>query len=86
MLIADARQGLTALDEQLLGWYAPTDQPVLVLLTKSDKLPRQQAQAALNATETTLSARYPAASAQLFSSVTGTGAGAAQRVIQGWLK
>src|SRR5215210_8631797 len=35
VLIADIRRSLGVLDEQLLHWYAPSGQPVLVLLTKS---------------------------------------------------
>jgi GTP-binding protein len=86
VLIADARRGLTPLDEQLLAWFAPSDKPVLVLLTKSDKLARHAAQSALAHTLKRLSARYPNAGAELFSSVTGTGITTVQRVIHGWLK
>jgi GTP-binding protein len=86
VVIADARHGLMALDEQLLGWYSPSGRPILVLLTKSDKLGRQHAQQALKATEASLAARYPAATALLFSAVDATGVGTAQRVIHGWLK
>lgn len=37
VLVLDSRRGLTALDEQLLGFARP-DVPLLALLTKSDKL------------------------------------------------
>src|ERR687892_1810729 len=43
VLIVDARHPLTPLDRQLLGWHAASGQPVLVLLTKADKLGREQA-------------------------------------------
>jgi GTP-binding protein len=86
VLIADARHPLSGLDEQLLGWYAPSEQPVLVLLTKSDKLGRQASATALNSAKAILASRYPAASAQLFSAVTGTGLRAAQALLHGWLK
>src|SRR5919201_5584788 len=46
VLIVDARHPLTPLDQQLLSWFAPSNQPVLVLLTKSNRLNRQQANAA----------------------------------------
>jgi GTP-binding protein len=84
--VADARHALSVLDEQLLSWYMPAGQPVLVLLTKSDKLGRQHAAKALRSAEALLATRYPSATAQLFSAVSGTGLQAAQRVLHGWLK
>jgi GTP-binding protein len=86
VLIVDARHPLTDLDQQLLGWYAPSGQPVLVLLTKADKLGREAAMAALKAAQALLASRYPAASAQLFSAVAGTGLRTAQTTVHGWLK
>lgn len=86
VLIADARHPLSVLDEQLLEWYAPSGQPVLVLLTKADKLGRQDAATALEAATKNLGRRFPAGTAQLFSAVNGTGLPAAQRVLHGWLK
>ena len=43
VVIMDVRHPLTPLDQQLLDWFAPTGKPVLVLLTKADKLTRQHA-------------------------------------------
>jgi GTP-binding protein len=86
VLIVDARHPVTLLDEQLLRWYAPAGQPVLVLLTKSDKLGRQGAIEALKSAEALLASRYPAATALLFSAVSGTGLRAAQGLLHGWLK
>lgn len=42
VLLLDIRRGLTELDRQLASWIAPTGRPVLVLLTKADKLPYGQ--------------------------------------------
>ncbi|NCZ83066.1 MAG: GTP-binding protein [Betaproteobacteria bacterium] len=53
VLISDARRGLTALDEDLLGWIAPHI-PVLMLLTKADKLTHQARLLALKAMRQTL--------------------------------
>jgi GTP-binding protein len=86
VVIVDARHPLTPLDQQLLGWFMPSNQPVLVLLTKSDKLNRQEQTAALRSSQALLESRFPNASAQLFSAVTGTGLRAAQAVVNGWLK
>ena len=48
VVIMDARHPLTELDEGMLDWFAPTGKPVHILLTKSDKLSRQQATLTLN--------------------------------------
>ena len=48
VLIMDARHPLTELDENMLDWFTPTGKPVHILLTKSDKLNRQQATLTLN--------------------------------------
>ncbi|MDA8415737.1 MAG: ribosome biogenesis GTP-binding protein YihA/YsxC [Betaproteobacteria bacterium] len=40
VLLMDIRHPLTVLDQQLLQWFAPRKRPVIVLLTKSDKLSR----------------------------------------------
>jgi GTP-binding protein len=86
VLISDARRGLTPLDRQLLDWYRPSCRPLLVLLTKSDKLGRQQAARTLKAVTVELASFYPGATTQLFSAVDGTGITAAQRVLYAWLK
>jgi GTP-binding protein len=40
VLTVDIRRGLTPLDRQLLHWLAPRGLPLIVLLTKADKLGR----------------------------------------------
>jgi GTP-binding protein len=42
VLLIDIRRGVTDLDLRLVDWIAPTGKPVLVLLTKADKLPYGQ--------------------------------------------
>jgi GTP-binding protein len=86
VLIADARRSLGFLDEQLLRWYAPSGQPILVLLTKSDKLKQAEAAKTLTNTAAFLASRFPAATAQLFSAISGTGLQAVQGMLHGWLK
>lgn len=86
IIIVDIRRGLTPLDWQMLDWLAPTNKAVHVLLTKADKLNRQQADAMLRQTETEL-ARHPGvATAQIFSGAGKTGVKQAQTVIARWLK
>lgn len=86
VLIVDARRTLTALDEQLIGWYAPSGLPLLVLLTKADKLSRKDAEIALKTARAQLGGLYPAAAAQLFSAVTGSGIRPALGVLSKWLR
>src|SRR5690606_38377558 len=43
VLIMDSGRPLTPLDRQMLDWFAPSGRPVHVLLTKSDKLTRNEA-------------------------------------------
>lgn len=86
IIIVDIRRGLTELDRQLLAWLAPSNKPVHVLLTKSDKLNRRDAEAMLRQTRAEL-ARHPgAATAQVFSGTDKTGVREAQAVIARWLK
>ena len=85
VVIVDARHPVTPLDEQLLGWHAPSGQPVLVLLTKSDKLGRQEALKSLKAAEVTLPKLHPKASVVLFSAVEGTGQRQAHGILDAWL-
>jgi GTP-binding protein len=85
VLIMDARHPATPLDMQLVQWYRESGKPLHVLLTKADKLTRQQAQQALRQTQEALARAYPSTSVQLFSGVTGAGVPAAQKILLGWL-
>lgn len=84
VVIMDARHPLTPLDEQLLDWFAPTGKPIHILLTKSDKLSRQQATLTLNRVKSRLAERFPFCSVQLFSSLKKTGVDETEAVIGGW--
>lgn len=84
VVIMDARHPLTELDEKMLDWFAPTGKPVHVLLTKSDKLSRQQATLTLNRVKSHLAEYFPHCSVQLFSSLKKIGADEAEAVIAGW--
>ena len=83
VIIMDARHPLTELDEQMLDWFTPTGKPVHVLLTKSDKLSRQQAILTLNRVKSHLAEHFPHCSAQLFSSLKKIGTDEAETVIAG---
>jgi GTP-binding protein len=77
VVIMDVRHPLTPLDQQLLDWFAPTGKPVLVLLTKADKLTRQEAAKQLQAVRSALNQ----CEVMLFSSVSGTGVEEARKFV-----
>jgi GTP-binding protein len=84
VVVMDARHPLTGLDIQLIHWFMPTGKPIHVLLTKADKLTRQQATTQLR--EVTKALRnVPSSSAQLFSAPSRQGAEEAEAVLRGWL-
>jgi GTP-binding protein len=84
VVIMDSRHPLTALDEAMLEWFAPTGKPVHILLSKSDKLSRQQATLTLSRVKSHLAEHFPQCSVQLFSSLKKLGMDEAEKVIAGW--
>jgi GTP-binding protein len=48
IIVMDIRHALTKLDEQMIEWFLPTKKSIHILLTKSDKLSRNQAQKEVN--------------------------------------
>lgn len=86
IIVADARHGITPLDHYLLDWLTPTGKPVHVLLTKADKLTRQQADAALKQAVADVADHPVESSVQLFSGLRKTGVREAQAVIAKRLK
>lgn len=77
-LVVDARRGVGEEDEGLIAWADPAERRVHVLLTKADKLTRNEARAALAAAERQLEGR---ATVQLLSSHSGAGVQEAQRAL-----
>ena len=69
VIVMDSRHPLTDLDQRMLGWFSPRQLPVRVLLTKSDKLTKNEAAATLSKIRSSLATEYPQASVQLFSSL-----------------
>lgn len=74
VIIMDARHPLTPLDRQMLDWFGVTGKPVRILLSKADKLSRQEQARLIRTVDAALAAQAGRVSAQLFSSVTGLGA------------
>lgn len=86
VLIMDVRHALTPLDQHLLEWFSPRGLPIHVLLTKSDKLSRAQAAAALRHFRGRIDELKLACSAQLFSSLSGAGLEEVQQLVAKWLE
>jgi len=90
ILMMDSRRPLTDLDRVMIEWFAPTGKPIHTLLTKCDKLTRQESINALRATHKGL-AEYTAAgfrgelTAQLFSALKRVGLDEAHELIESWL-
>ncbi|WP_269531426.1 ribosome biogenesis GTP-binding protein YihA/YsxC [Chitinimonas sp. BJYL2] len=83
VLLMDARHPLKPLDVRMLDWFIPTGRPVHVLLTKADKLTRQEQAKTLAAVKAKLDT-WPQCTAQLFSSLKKTGIEEAEAVVGGW--
>ncbi|MFJ7567449.1 ribosome biogenesis GTP-binding protein YihA/YsxC [Herminiimonas sp. NPDC097707] len=79
VLIVDSRRPFTDLDIQMLEWFAPTGKPIHCILTKADKLNRNESTNALRTANTLLASYvdeygqpFPF-TAQLFSALKRTG-------------
>jgi len=85
VLIMDARRPFTELDRQMVAWFAPRGKPIHCLLTKADKLTRQEQAKALRAVRAEVADAGSPITAQLFSSLKKTGIEEASAIIGGWL-
>ena len=86
VLMVDIRRGLTDLDRQLLGWIPP-DIALIIVMTKADKLGRQQARQAMRqVTGDPLLANRPASLlVMLFSTLSRVGVEDLQRAVESLL-
>ncbi len=85
VLIMDSRRPFTQLDQQMIGWFAPTGKPIHCLLTKADKLTRQEQAKTLRAAKETAAQFSDKITLQLFSSLKKTGMDEAEAAIGAWL-
>ena len=85
VLIMDIRHPFTPLDQKMLEWFLPTGKPVHILMTKSDKLSKQESTKALFEAKAILAKSYPNCTIQLFSSLKRLGIEEAENVISSWL-
>ncbi len=87
VLVMDSRRPLTPLDQQMLDWFCHSGKPVHVLLTKSDKLSRNEANQALFKTRKELTQTWgDNVTVQLFSSLKKQGVAETEKMIGGWLQ
>lgn len=85
VLIMDSRHPLTELDTQMIDWFAQTGKPIHVLLSKADKLTRNEEVRVLSEVKGALAGLGDLCSVQLFSSLKHTGVEEAEKVLGGWL-
>ena len=85
VMIMDARRPMTELDCRLIDWFAPTGRPIHILLSKADKLTRQEQAKAIRETRGFLKNWTVPVSVQLFSSLKKTGVDEADELIGSWL-
>ncbi|MEN9656672.1 MAG: hypothetical protein RL571_137 [Pseudomonadota bacterium] len=83
VLIMDSRRPLTELDRQMLNWFRPTGKPIHCILTKCDKLNRQEQIAILRKVEAEF-ADESMITVQLFSSSKKLGVDITEKVVGGW--
>lgn len=87
VVIMDSRRPFTDLDIRLIDWFRPTGRPIHILLSKADKLSRQEQTKVLRSVKAEVATWGDAElySVQLFSSLKKTGVEEAERVLAGWL-
>jgi GTP-binding protein len=85
VMIMDARRPLTDLDRQMINWFGPTGKPIHCLLTKADKLTKQEQAKILREVQAEVADSGSQITVQLFSSLKKTGMDVAEKVIGAWL-
>jgi GTP-binding protein len=86
VLVMDSRHPLTPLDKQMLDWFCHSGKPVHVLLTKSDKLSRNEAKQTLLKVRKELTQTWGEnVTVQLFSSSKKLGVEETEKMIGAWL-
>jgi GTP-binding protein len=85
-IVMDIRHPLAEFDRQMLAWGMRADLPMLLLLTKADKLKAGAARATQLSVERTVSNLGAQAEVILFSALQRQGVTAAQGVLDRWLE
>lgn len=87
VVIMDVRRPFTDLDIKLIDWFRPTGRPIHILLSKADKLSRQEQTKTLRSVKAEIATWGDADlySVQLFSTLKKTGVEDAETVLASWL-
>ncbi len=89
VLLMDIRHTLTVLDLEFLTWYALADRPLLVLLTKADKVTNSTKKETTRIVSEKIAAQFPALAphtqVMFFSALTKLNLDVASQHISGWL-
>ncbi len=85
VLIMDARRPFTDLDRQMIDWFSQGGRPIHCLLTKADKLTRQEQAKTLREARAEAAKISDRITLQLFSSLKKTGMDEAEATIGAWL-
>lgn len=85
VLIMDIRHPLKEMDQQLIDWTVKCDLPLHILLTKADKLNKNELRKTLDAVTDALASYGDAISVQTFSSNDRAGLEEAVNVLNDWL-
>ncbi len=86
VVLMDARRPFTDHDEHLLEWLRPVGRRLLVLLSKCDKLSRQERVKVLQAAQSRLEQRAIDGEARLFSCMSGEGVEETRLLLEEWLR
>ena len=86
ILIMDSRHPLKALDIQMLDFFAQTERPVHILLSKADKLSKNEQIKTLSSVKKALKpfAERQTVTVQLFSSLKKQGIEEVEHIVQSW--
>ena len=86
VLIIDIRHPLKPLDIQMLDFFAQTERPVHILLSKADKLSKNEQIKTLSSVKKALKpfAERQAVTVQLFSSLKKQGIEEVEHIVQSW--
>ena len=85
VLIMDSRHPLRELDWQMIEWFAPSGRPIHCLLTKSDKLTKQEQALTLREVREQLTPYEGRVTVQLFSSLKKSGIDEVGKIVGAWL-
>lgn len=85
VLVMDSRHPLTPLDLRMINWFSHSGKPIHALLTKSDKLSRNEANQTLLKVRKEMNTLVQGSTVQLFSSLKKQGVEEAESVIGKWL-